>query len=194
LTTRSELGGRDRILAAAAELFAAHGYDRTATARIAAAARVPHGLIFYHFKTKMDLLLAVVRDDPVTEPGELFPPVPPGTDLATAVAGVWRGLGAALGEPSTARRILIQEMAVHPEVRQRAREYHERLAGVIAARLAGAGPAPGAPGPEHEAAARLLTLAAGLAPLLGEPAGELIPAGPLAALISGGLLAAGGAG
>jgi AcrR family transcriptional regulator len=177
-------------MAAAAELFAEHGYDRTSTARIAAAARVPHGLIFYHFKTKMDLLLAVVRDDPVTEPEALFPPVPPGTELAAAVAGVWRGLGTVLSEPSTARKILIQEMAVHPEVRQRALEYQDQLAAVIGARLAQAGPAPGVPGPAHEAAARLLTMAAGLAPLLGQPAVALIPPGPLGAGKSGGRLAA----
>src|SRR6266849_6174466 len=46
---------RGRILAAAERLFAERGFDHTPTALIAAEARVPQGLIFYHFKTKMDL-------------------------------------------------------------------------------------------------------------------------------------------
>ena len=54
---------RGRILAAAERLFAERGFDHTSTALIAAEARVPQGLIFYHFKTKMELLLAVIRGD-----------------------------------------------------------------------------------------------------------------------------------
>ena len=42
---------QERILAAAEKLFAERGFDRTSTARIATEAGVPHGLIFYHFKT-----------------------------------------------------------------------------------------------------------------------------------------------
>ena len=69
-----DLSARDRILEAAERLFAEQGFDRTSTARIAAAASVPHGLIFYHFKTKMDLLLAVVRDREVLALDNLLPP------------------------------------------------------------------------------------------------------------------------
>jgi hypothetical protein len=59
----------------------------------------------------------------------------------------------------------------------------------VACYLAQASPHPGKPGPEHQAAARLLTIAAGMAPLLGEPSLTLIPPDVLGTLISDGLRA-----
>ena len=103
------------------------------------------------------------------------------------MAGLWRHLSGVLGEPSPVRKIIIQELAAHPEIRQRALELHEQMAALVARYLAQASQHPGEPLPEHEAAARLLTIAAGMAPLLGEPSLTLIPPGALAALISEGL-------
>jgi AcrR family transcriptional regulator len=51
---------RERILAAAGELFAEHGFDATPTSRIAERAEVPKGLIHYYFRRKQDLLTALV--------------------------------------------------------------------------------------------------------------------------------------
>jgi AcrR family transcriptional regulator len=178
---------RGRILAAAERLFAERGYDHTSTALIAAEARVPQGLIFYHFKTKMELLLAVVREDQATLLEGLLPGPAPEAGLREAVAALWRHLSAVLGEPSPVRKIIIQEVAAHPEIRQRALELHEQMTMIIARYLARASQHPGDPQPEHDAAARLLTIAAGMAPLLGEPSLTLIPPGALAALISDGL-------
>lgn len=101
--------------------------------------------------------------------------------------GLWRHLSAVLGEPSPVRKIIIQELAAHPEIRQRALELHEQMARLVACYLAQASLLLRAPGPGHEAAARLLTIAAGMAPLLGEPSLALIPPGALATLISDGL-------
>jgi len=129
-----DISARGRILAAAERLFAERGFDHTSTALVAAEARVPQGLIFYHFKTKMELLLAVIRENQ---------------------ASLLDGL----------------------------------LPASVACYLAQASPHPGEPGPEHEAAARLLTIAAGMAPLLGEPSLTLIPPDALGALISDGLSA-----
>ncbi|MGH3122928.1 MAG: TetR/AcrR family transcriptional regulator [Streptosporangiaceae bacterium] len=191
-----DLPARGRILAAAERLFAERGYDHTSTALIAAQARVPQGLIFYHFKTKMELLLAVIREDQASLLDGLLPALAPAADppasepddgLRRAVAALWRHLSAVLGEPSPVRKIIIQELAAHPEIRQRALELHEQMAVSVACYLARASPHPGEPGPEHEAAARLLTIAAGMAPLLGEPSLTLIPPDALGALISDGL-------
>ena len=186
-----DLPARGRILAAAERLFAERGFDHTSTALVAAEARVPQGLIFYHFKTKMELLLAVVREDQASLLDGLLPALAPAADpddgLREAVAALWRHLSAVLGEPSPVRKIIIQELAAHPEIRQRALELHEQMAASVACYLAQAGPHPGEPGPGHEAAARLLTIAAGMAPLLGEPSLALIPPDALAALISDGL-------
>ncbi|MGP4018051.1 TetR/AcrR family transcriptional regulator [Saccharopolyspora sp. 5N708] len=51
---------RERILAAAGELFAEHGFNATPTSRIAERAEVPKGLIHYYFRRKQDLLTALV--------------------------------------------------------------------------------------------------------------------------------------
>ncbi|HEY5350861.1 MAG TPA: TetR/AcrR family transcriptional regulator [Streptosporangiaceae bacterium] len=190
--TPGDRTARGRILAAAERLFAERGFDHSSTALIAAEARVPQGLIFYHFKTKMKLLLAVIREDQATLLDGLLPAAAPDAGpgdegLRQAVAELWQHLSAVLGEPSPVRKIIIQELAAHPEIRLRALELHEQMSALVARYLAQASQHPGDPLPEHEAAARLLTIAAGMAPLLGEPSLSLIPPGALARLISDGL-------
>jgi AcrR family transcriptional regulator len=182
---------RRRILDAAERLFAEHGFDRTSTARIASAAGVPHGLIFYHFKTKMDLLLAIVRDSEDAATHDLLRQPPEGTDLRQAVAEIWDQLSTVLGQPSTVRRIIFQELAAHPEVRQRALELQDQLSAVVSRHLAQASGRPGRPLPEHDTAARLLTIAAGMAPLLEEPGQARIDPAAVAALIADGIRLAG---
>jgi AcrR family transcriptional regulator len=182
-----DLSARDRILETAERLFAERGFDRTSTARIAAAASVPHGLIFYHFKTKMELLLAVVRDREAIVLAELLPPPRQGADLQQVVAEIWQHLSAALGRPSIVRRIIFQELAAHPEVRQRALELHDQISAVVSQHLAQANGYEGQPAPEYLAAARLLTIAAGMAPLLGEPGQARLDTEAVAGVISGGL-------
>jgi AcrR family transcriptional regulator len=51
---------RQRILAAALELFSRQGFHRTSTRQVAQAAGVAEGTIFNHFPTKKDLLVAVM--------------------------------------------------------------------------------------------------------------------------------------
>ena len=59
---RSSASSRERILAAARELFAARGFKGTTTAAIARRARVNEALIFRHFPGKKDLYTAILRD------------------------------------------------------------------------------------------------------------------------------------
>jgi AcrR family transcriptional regulator len=59
---RSTVSSRDRILAAARELFAARGFKRTTTASIARRAGLNEALIFRHFPAKEDLFTAILRD------------------------------------------------------------------------------------------------------------------------------------
>jgi AcrR family transcriptional regulator len=138
---------RERILASAERLFAERAFDRTSTARIADDANVPHGLIFYYFKTKMDLLLAATEGYASAVIAELELPTPDGGDLCYAVSDLWDRLATVLGHPNAVSRILFQELSVHPAA-----------SGHDGARL-----------PEHDAAARLLAITAAIAPLLGEP-------------------------
>ncbi|WP_019780782.1 TetR/AcrR family transcriptional regulator [Streptococcus sobrinus] len=53
--------GKKRALATAIELFASQGFDGTSTLQIAAQAGVSQATIFKYFKTKEDLLLAILE-------------------------------------------------------------------------------------------------------------------------------------
>jgi AcrR family transcriptional regulator len=52
---------RERLLQAAAEVFAERGYDGTRVADIAAAAGVSNGALYAHFGSKADLLVAALH-------------------------------------------------------------------------------------------------------------------------------------
>ena len=52
---------RDRLLQAAADVFAERGYDGTRVADIAAAAGVSNGALYAHFASKADLLVDALR-------------------------------------------------------------------------------------------------------------------------------------
>ena len=60
------LDSRDEILRAASQLFASRGFHETSMAEVARAAGVSKALIFWHFKTKEELFVAVL--------GRLFEP------------------------------------------------------------------------------------------------------------------------
>jgi TetR/AcrR family transcriptional regulator, transcriptional repressor for nem operon len=57
----SGLGKRKRLTDAACRVFYANGVERTTLADVAAAAGVPLGNVYYYFKTKHDLIGAVVE-------------------------------------------------------------------------------------------------------------------------------------
>ena len=56
---KDDSGARARILAAAEEVFAQHGYDGGSLRQVALKADVPVGLVSYHFKGKFGLYRAV---------------------------------------------------------------------------------------------------------------------------------------
>lgn len=53
---------RGRLLSAAAHLFRDKGFDRTTVRDIAAAVGIQSGSIFHHFKSKEDILFAVMEE------------------------------------------------------------------------------------------------------------------------------------
>jgi TetR/AcrR family transcriptional repressor of nem operon len=53
-------GKRDRLIAAAAQLLHEQGIERTTLADIAKAADVPAGNVYYYFKTKDEVIAAVI--------------------------------------------------------------------------------------------------------------------------------------
>jgi AcrR family transcriptional regulator len=62
LRERKKLDKRGRIMAAASELFAEHGYESVTTAAIAAAAQVGVGTLFRYAGSKSELLVAVMNE------------------------------------------------------------------------------------------------------------------------------------
>jgi AcrR family transcriptional regulator len=57
-----EAGVRQRILSAAVDLFADHGYDATSVSQVISRAGVAKGGFYHHFASKDDLLFAVYGD------------------------------------------------------------------------------------------------------------------------------------
>ena len=60
--TVAETGAKERILDAAVELFALHGYDGTSVAQVIAEAGVAKGGFYHHFASKEALLYEVYGD------------------------------------------------------------------------------------------------------------------------------------
>jgi AcrR family transcriptional regulator len=118
---------RSRILDAAEGLISEHGFDATPTAKIADAAGVPKGLVFYYFPRKIDLLLTLLQERlPVVTPRDLRDVVLLG-DPARSLLRLDRRLG--LGEhPSLVlRRIVFRESSTHPQVRECLRHLRQAL-------------------------------------------------------------------
>lgn len=109
---------RTRILDAAEELFADGGFDATPTARIAAAAGVPKGLVFYYFPRKIDLLLALLEERLPTPPEEPGADVVHEGDAATSLLRLHRQLGLDSHESLVLRSIVFRESGTHVEVRR----------------------------------------------------------------------------
>lgn len=59
--THSAIGKRERLVASAGELLHRHGAEAPTLAEIAHAADVPPGNVYYYFKTRDDLVRAVIE-------------------------------------------------------------------------------------------------------------------------------------
>ncbi|SEG60106.1 transcriptional regulator, TetR family [Saccharopolyspora kobensis] len=124
---------RERILAAAGELFAEHGFEATPTSRIAERAEVPKGLIHYYFRRKQDLLTALV--DRLPEEPALSERVVVRGDVAGSLRRLVRELDARLEASPLLSHLLWREADTHIAVRealqQRFRHVVEQIRGVI---------------------------------------------------------------
>jgi len=183
---------RERILDAAEDLFAESGYDGTPTARIAARAEVPKGLVFHYFPTKIDVLVTLVAERTRLEELRRLPIEPAAGDVAqtlTRLADRFRD-GAHISP--ALRRIIFREASTHPEVRRRLAQLHtealRRVRAAIDAALDGA--RDGVPGePRREAAAAAFASAMLHELNLHQLTGATIDLSGIAALIARGLQA-----
>jgi AcrR family transcriptional regulator len=123
---------RERILAAARERFAAHGYDRTRIRDVAADAEVDPALVHYFFKSKDGLFVAAMQLP--FRPADVIAPVLAeglpglGERIVRRLLGVW-------DDPAnrTALLAIVQGASAHPGAAAALREF---LRSEIIARIA----------------------------------------------------------
>jgi AcrR family transcriptional regulator len=95
---------RDRLLLAAAEVFAQRGYDGTRVADIAAAAGVSNGALYAHFGSKAELLIAALRTYGRRQLADL-----PAADPDRSVTELLLAIGRSLPRPRDLRCDLVVE-------------------------------------------------------------------------------------
>jgi AcrR family transcriptional regulator len=113
---KDDPSARERILAAAEELFAESGFDATPTSKIATLAKVPKGLVHYYFQKKQDLLTALVDrlPDEHIEPSHV---VIPG-DVAASLRRLVAELDARNRASTLLSHLLWREADTHPSVKE----------------------------------------------------------------------------
>ncbi|GAA1174309.1 TetR/AcrR family transcriptional regulator [Pseudonocardia alaniniphila] len=134
----NERGARDRILAAAEELFADRGFDATPTSQIAERAGVPKGLVHYYFKRKPDLLTALVERLPEDrlDPAHV---VVPG-DVASSLHRLVDALDRTQASSAVLSHLLWREADTHPAVLDALRTRFNLLVEQVRAVIAAARP------------------------------------------------------
>ncbi|HLU55191.1 MAG TPA: helix-turn-helix domain-containing protein [Pseudonocardia sp.] len=133
-----EPGARERILAAAEELFAESGFDATPTSRIAERAGVPKGLVHYYFRRKPDLLSALVERLPQDEV-DLGAVVVPG-DVAASLHRLVDVLDRSLDSSAVLSHLLWREADTHPAVLDALQARFDRMVVLIREVVAAARP------------------------------------------------------
>jgi TetR/AcrR family transcriptional regulator, repressor of fatR-cypB operon len=87
-------GARDRILAAALDLFEEQGFDATAVPEVAQRAAVATGSIYRYFKSKDDLVNALYREWKLRYYEIVLTEPPPDANARQALSHYWRGMAA----------------------------------------------------------------------------------------------------
>lgn len=98
---------RDRLLRAAADVFAERGYDGTRVADIAAAAGVSNGALYSHFASKAELLVDALRTHGRRVLAEMF-----AADPSRSVTDLLLVIGRGLARCRDAREYLLVEALV----------------------------------------------------------------------------------
>ncbi|MGW1345559.1 TetR/AcrR family transcriptional regulator, partial [Kribbella sp. NPDC002412] len=121
---------RQVIIETAERLFAEHGYDATSTARIAHEAGVPTGLVFYHFATKLDLLLAIVNERPT--PSVVLRSASKGRSVRGRLRTIVTMMADELEHNRAARIIVFREAQARPEIAARGAELFAEATATVA--------------------------------------------------------------
>lgn len=156
MSDKNEPSAKERILAAAEELFAESGFDATPTSRIAERANVPKGLVHYYFRRKADLLSALIKRLPEEQidPARV---VVPG-DIAESLRRLVSELDARLAHSRMLSHLLWREADTHRAVRDAVHVRFQQLVRQVRAVILAASEG-GVPVADVDSAAGLLALA-----------------------------------
>ena len=101
---------RGRLLAAAAHLFRLRGYDRTTVRDLGAALGIQSGSLFHHYKSKEEILKAVMRETIIINTARLqMAKAPAKTREDELYALIREELASIQGEGSDALTVLVHE-------------------------------------------------------------------------------------
>jgi len=120
---------RQRIIDAAARLFASQGYDRTPVTAIEEASGLSPGAggLYRHFASKRDILEAVVESAIAGSLAATTPAGPPPDDLAAAAEALAQGATDRLTEEMPLLGIILRDLPQFPDLMARAEAEWFRL-------------------------------------------------------------------
>lgn len=101
---------RERIKAAAFELFTKKGFEETTTKAVAERAKVASGTVFVHARDKVDLLCLVMHDLLVSASEAQFETLPKGLTVLEELLHVFRGVFRMYGEHSALAAAFVKHL------------------------------------------------------------------------------------
>ena len=112
---------RGRVLRAAAHLFRSQGFERTTVRDLARVVGIQSGSLFHHFKTKEDILCAVMEEAIIFNTARMVAAVEAGTTPSEQLRGLIRAeLESINGDTGGAMAVLVHEWnALSPENQER---------------------------------------------------------------------------
>jgi AcrR family transcriptional regulator len=128
---------RERLLRAAADVFAERGYDGTRVADIAGAAGVSNGALYAHFGSKAELLVAALRAHGKRHLAEMVT-ADPGRPVTEALLAAGRALARC---PDAGGYLIVEALVAarrDPDVARLMRDYTGERAGWLAGLVRGA--------------------------------------------------------
>lgn len=117
--TASNCDGARQILAAALEIFAAHGYEGASIHAIASRAGVSKANVFHHFTSKEQLYMAVLRTASESWNEELVSVSATPGDFPTRLRAMIHGVLQHLTRESDQSRVVLREMLENGALRGR---------------------------------------------------------------------------
>lgn len=106
---------RDRIVHAAREHFLRDGVDGASLRGVATQAKTSIGMVYYYFKTKDELFLAVLEDVYAAVLRDLMEALDPLQSVEDRIRGLYRRIGSMSNEEMTVIRLIVREALVSSE-------------------------------------------------------------------------------